>query len=56
MEEWNDAIQHADSMFDGDFFFLKKGMKEEEIVALSNSQYRKNLDPKEIVEAKHTYF
>jgi hypothetical protein len=31
-------------------------LKEEEIVALYNSQYHINLDPKEIVEAKHLYF
>jgi len=56
MEAWGDALQRFGALFDYDFFFSKKGMKEEEIVALYNTRYHAHLDPKEIVEAKHVYF
>jgi HAD superfamily hydrolase (TIGR01509 family) len=56
MEAWNDALQHFGGVFDHDFFFSKKGMKEEEIVTLYNFQYNTRYNPKEIVEAKHIFF
>ncbi|RPI01876.1 MAG: hypothetical protein EHM64_15005, partial [Ignavibacteriae bacterium] len=56
MEAWADALRSTGSTFDYEFFFSKKGMKEEEIVVLYNIHMHKNLDPGTVVEAKHAFF
>jgi HAD superfamily hydrolase (TIGR01509 family) len=56
MNAWKDALQHFGAMYEHEFFFSKKGMKEEEIVVLYNTHFQTELDSKKVVEAKHTFF
>jgi len=44
------------ALWDYDFFFSKKGMRDEDIVVLYNQRFNTVLDPAHTVEIKHRYF
>ncbi len=56
MEAWADSLKRHGGTYDHDFFFSRKGMGEEEIVAQYNARYRQVLDTREVVAEKHRYF
>jgi len=56
MQAWKYAITEGGGVWNHEFFFSKKGMKEEDIVELYNRQSQAPLNSAVIVEAKHNYF
>ena len=56
MEAWEKAFKDVGEPYRPDFFDPLRGMDEEDIVSLYNQQYHRNLDPKELVDRKHSYF
>jgi beta-phosphoglucomutase-like phosphatase (HAD superfamily) len=56
MRAWENAIMSMGGCWDQVFFISKKGMPEEDIVALYNVNFAAALDPLETVKAKHRFF
>ena len=56
MEAWRHAMQHCSALYDHEFFYSKKGMKETDIIRLYNARFRTALNAEEVVEVKHRYF
>jgi HAD superfamily hydrolase (TIGR01509 family) len=56
MRAWEFALASAGAAWDYDFFFSKKGMQEEDIVDLYNTQFGSALNRPATVQAKHEYF
>ncbi len=56
MEAWEESLKRHGGTYDHDFFFSRKGMGEEEIVAQYNARFRRCLDMREVVAEKHSYF
>ena len=53
---WKAAVKKFGAVYDQDFFYSCKGMKEKDIVPLYNAKHNTNLDPEQVVEAKHEFF
>jgi len=49
-------MQHCSALYDHEFFYSKKGMKETDIIRLYNARFRTALNAEEVVEVKHRYF
>jgi beta-phosphoglucomutase-like phosphatase (HAD superfamily) len=56
MRAWEHAMTSVREEWRYEFFFSKKGMPEEVILALYNRQYGTAFDPAEIVRIKHEFF
>jgi beta-phosphoglucomutase-like phosphatase (HAD superfamily) len=56
MRAWEHAIMSLGGCWDQEFFVSKKGMPEENIVALYNVSFAAALDPLETVKVKHRFF
>jgi len=56
MEAWNAAFRGHNKYYNEDFLFSLKGMKEIEIIDLYNKKFDTNLEPQQLVNAKHKYF
>ncbi len=56
MKAWKEAFKKYNSYYNEDFLFSLKGMKEIEIIELYNKKFNINLEPVELVAAKHEYF
>jgi beta-phosphoglucomutase-like phosphatase (HAD superfamily) len=56
MRAWEHAITSKGGSWNCEFFLSKKGMPEEDIVALYNTQFALALDPGDAVKAKHKFF
>ncbi len=55
MQAWKYAVTKAGGVWNYEFFFSKKGMKEEDIAELYIKQSQTPLNCAEIVETKHNY-
>lgn len=56
MKAWEYAVTKGGAVWDSEFFFSKKGMQEEDIVALYNLRGLTLLNINAAVDAKHAYF
>ncbi len=56
VQAWKEAVKKFGATYDQAFFYSCKGMKEKDIVPLYNARHKTNLDPEQLVEAKHKYF
>ncbi|MEJ2616356.1 MAG: HAD family phosphatase [Ignavibacteriaceae bacterium] len=56
MNAWEAAFKEHNAYYNKDYLFSLKGMKEIEIIDLYNKQFDTNLDPQQMVNAKHKYF
>jgi beta-phosphoglucomutase-like phosphatase (HAD superfamily) len=56
MRAWEHAIRSKGTPWDLEFFLSKKGMPEENIVALYNTEFALALDPADTVKMKHEFF
>ncbi len=56
MQAWEHALRKFNAVYDFDFLYSKKGMKETEIVDLYNERFRTALNPGEVVAEKHRHF
>ena len=56
MEAWEKAFVEFGEPYRPDFLDALRGMREEEIVALYNERYERNLDPRAVVDGKHAHF
>jgi len=56
MQAWEYAVTREGGIWNYEFFFSKKGMKEEDIVELYNRQSPSPISCAKTIEAKHNYF
>jgi beta-phosphoglucomutase-like phosphatase (HAD superfamily) len=56
MDAWENSLRRHGGEYDRDFFFSRKGMGEEEIVAQYNALFRRDLDVQAVVADKHRHF
>ena len=56
MKAWAAAVHSFGATFDPEFFFSKKGMRDTDIVAQFNLQFRKSLSSAAVVRAKDNFF
>lgn len=56
LQAWKAAIQSFGPAYDHEFFSSKKGMKDADIVAQFNLQFRKSLNSADVVRAKDSFF
>lgn len=56
MEAWERAFVDFGEPYQPDFLDPLRGMNEEEIVALYNRRYERDLDPRKVVDRKHAHF
>jgi beta-phosphoglucomutase-like phosphatase (HAD superfamily) len=56
MEAWESSMRSHGGTYDHDFFFSRKGMNEEEIVAQYNACHGRDLDIRAVVADKHRHF
>ena len=55
MQAWKEAFKKFDVKCDEKFLFSLKGMKETDIIILYNQTFKTNLDPDEVLLAKHEF-
>jgi beta-phosphoglucomutase-like phosphatase (HAD superfamily) len=55
-EAWQKAIEIKGGEWQPEFFSETKGMPEEQIVALYNTRFSRNMDPADTVRIKHGFF
>ena len=56
MRAWEEAFKSTGEVFNGEFLFSLKGMKETEIVESYNKKFGTKLHPENLVNLKHRYF
>ena len=56
MEAWEHALSLQEAEWDYDFFFSRKGKREEDIVREYDEIFGSSLDPSHTLELKHEYF
>ena len=56
MDAWENSLRRHGGSYDHGFFFSRKGMGEEEIVAQYNALFRRALDVRTVVADKHRHF
>jgi beta-phosphoglucomutase-like phosphatase (HAD superfamily) len=56
MDAWENSLRRHGGDYDHDFFFSRKGMGEEAIVAQYNALFRRDFDIRTVVADKHQYF
>ena len=56
MQAWEHALLQFGAVYDHEFFFSRKGMREVEIVELYNAHFNTSLDVSNVADAKHDFF
>jgi HAD superfamily hydrolase (TIGR01509 family) len=56
MKAWESALNQVNEVYNEDFLFSLKGMKETDIVGLYNKKFGTCIDAENIVKLKHNYF
>ncbi|MFO7446496.1 MAG: HAD family phosphatase [Ignavibacteriaceae bacterium] len=56
MKAWEEAFKIFETVYNYDFLYSLKGMKEIEIIDLYNKTFGTDLNPDDIVSEKHKYF
>ena len=56
MKAWKESFNYFNQLFDYDYLYSLKGMKEIDIIKLYNKKFATNINADEMVAQKHDYF